>query len=96
MEGAPNVVRIHRGGEVMIPEHLSKDQDIRLKAGDRVEVMTPGGGGYGDPFRREPDLVQRDAKGLLYAPRQRPSFWSFSERFRRDRHGRDAGARAPG
>ena len=34
----------------MIPEHLSKDQDIPLAPGDRVEVMTPGGGGYGDPF----------------------------------------------
>jgi hypothetical protein len=59
MDGARNVVRIHRGGEVMIPEHLSKDQDIRLKAGDRVEVMTPGGGGYGDPFNREPDLMRK-------------------------------------
>jgi N-methylhydantoinase B len=68
MDGAPNVVRIHRGGEVMIPEHLSKDQDIRLKAGDRVEVMTPGGGGYGDPFRREPDLVQRDVRRGYYTP----------------------------
>ena len=49
-DGAPNVVRVHRGGETFIPEHLSKDQDIPLQAGDRVEVMTPGGGGYGDPF----------------------------------------------
>jgi hypothetical protein len=40
--GAPNVVRVHRGGETLIPEHLSKDQDIPLKAGDRVEVLTPG------------------------------------------------------
>ncbi len=66
MDGAPNVVRIHRGGEVMIPEHLSKDQDIRLKAGDRVEVMTPGGGGYGDPFERDPKLVQRDVRRGYY------------------------------
>ena len=67
MDGAPNVVRIHRGGEVTIPEHLSKDQDIRLKAGDRVEVMTPGGGGYGDPFEREPELVRRDVLRGYYA-----------------------------
>lgn len=59
-DGAPNVVRVHRGGEVLVPEHLSKDQDIPLHAGDRVEVMTPGGGGYGDAFARDPVLVARD------------------------------------
>ena len=70
VDGAPNVVRIHRDGAVTIPEHLSKDQDIPLSAGDRVEVMTPGGGGYGDPFARDPELVapRRDA-GLLYRRR---------------------------
>jgi N-methylhydantoinase B len=60
--GAPNIVRIHRGGEVFIPEHLSKDQDIPLKAGDCVEVMTPGGGGYGDPRERDAGLVERDKR----------------------------------
>ena len=59
-DGAPNVVRVHRGDQTLIPEHLSKDQDIPLKAGDRVEVMTPGGGGYGDPFARDAALVGRD------------------------------------
>jgi N-methylhydantoinase B len=67
-DGAPNVVRIHRGGVVYTPEHLSKDQDIPLSAGDRVEVMTPGGGGYGPPFERDPDLVARDvARGYYTA-----------------------------
>jgi N-methylhydantoinase B len=59
-DGAPNVVKVHRRGETFVPEHLSKDQDIPLQVGDRVEVMTPGGGGYGDPFRRNPALVARD------------------------------------
>lgn len=31
-----------------------------LSAGDRVEMLTPGGGGYGDPLEREPDAVLRD------------------------------------
>jgi len=61
-DGAPNVVRIHHGGTTTIPEHLSKDQDIRIVAGDRVEVMTPGGGGYGDPLARDPALVARDVR----------------------------------
>jgi N-methylhydantoinase B len=68
MDGAPNVVRIHQDGAVRIPEHLSKDQDIQLRAGDRIEVMTPGGGGYGDPFEREPELVRRDVIRGYYVP----------------------------
>ncbi len=74
-EGAPNVVRVHRRGEVLIPEHLSKDQDIPLQAGDRVEVMTPGGGGYGDAFARDPALVARDvARGYYTAEEARCLF----------------------
>jgi len=59
-DGAPNEVKITRGGETYIPPHLSKDQDIRINAGDRVEVKTPGGGGYGDPMARDPRAVARD------------------------------------
>jgi N-methylhydantoinase B len=65
-EGGRNVVKVHRGGQTMIPEHLSKDQDIPLAVGDRVEVMTPGGGGYGDPFARDPHLVVRDVRRGYY------------------------------
>ena len=66
-DGAPNVVRVHRNGEVLVPEHLSKEQDIPMRAGDRVEVMTPGGGGYGDAFARDPALVVRDVSRGYYA-----------------------------
>lgn len=69
-DGAPNVVRLHRGGVTTIPEHLSKDQGLRLQAGDRVEVMTPGGGGYGDPLARERALVARDVARGYYTPEQ--------------------------
>ena len=31
-----------------------------LEAGDRVVIMTPGGGGYGDPQQRDRDAVARD------------------------------------
>jgi N-methylhydantoinase B len=65
-DGAPNVVRVHIRGRTVVPEHLSKDQDIPLQAGDRVEVMTPGGGGYGDPGTRDPALVERDVRRGYY------------------------------
>ena len=78
-DGAPNIVRIHRGGQVMVPEHLSKDQDIPLRAGDRVEVMTPGGGGYGDPARRDPALVARDVRRGYYTPEEAARLWQLKE-----------------
>jgi N-methylhydantoinase B len=76
-DGAPNVVRIHRGGETSVPPHLSKDQDIAIRAGDRVEIMTPGGGGYGDPVRRDPALIRRDLRRGYYTPEQVEALWGL-------------------
>ena len=59
-DGAVNKVTVFRDGVAHVPKHLSKEQDISLKAGDRVRVETPGGGGYGDPRQRDPELVRRD------------------------------------
>ncbi|MEM8572886.1 MAG: hypothetical protein AAGG56_18605, partial [Pseudomonadota bacterium] len=44
------------------PEHLSKEQDIPLKAGDRVRVKTPGGGGYGPAAERAQHLIDEDER----------------------------------
>jgi N-methylhydantoinase B len=78
-DGARNVVKLHRGGVTTIPEHLSKDQGLRLVAGDRVEVMTPGGGGYGDPFQRDRALVARDvARGTYTAEQAERLFRPFA------------------
>ena len=33
---------------------------LNLKKGDQVRLVFPGGGGYGDPKKRDSDLVQRD------------------------------------
>jgi N-methylhydantoinase B len=77
-DGAPNVVRIHRNGTTTIPLHLSKDQGIALSPGDRVEVMTPGGGGYGDPFSRDPALVARDVRRGTYTRDQAAALWGVA------------------
>ncbi len=61
-DGAPNEVTVWRGGKAHTPDHLSKEQDIPLAAGDRVRVRTPGGGGYGDPLTRDPALVLKDVR----------------------------------
>ncbi len=58
--GGVNKVKIIRGGTTYVPEHLSKDQDIAIAAGDVICVSTPGGGGFGEPARRLGDAVARD------------------------------------
>ena len=69
-DGAVNRVEITRAGETMVPEHLSKAQDIELQQGDRVRVRTPGGGGYGDPALRAPSLVAEDVRLGRYTAEQ--------------------------
>ncbi len=59
-DGKVNAVTVWQDGAAHVPPHLSKEQDIPLKAGDRVAVGTPGGGGYGDPLRRAPHSVLQD------------------------------------
>lgn len=61
-DGGVNLVEVIRGGQVMVPEHLSKAQDIPLAPGDRVRVRTPGGGGYGPAADRDPAAVAEDVR----------------------------------
>jgi len=42
------------------PPMKSKMVGIKLKKGQRVHLETPGGGGYGHPFERQPEAVSRD------------------------------------
>ena len=67
VDGAPNIVTVWQDGKAHVPPHLSKEQDIPLVAGDRVEVGTPGGGGYGDPLTRDPQQVFRDIEMGYYS-----------------------------
>jgi N-methylhydantoinase B/oxoprolinase/acetone carboxylase alpha subunit len=38
----------------------SKFSGVTLRDGDQVKIVMPGGGGYGNPSERDPDLVRRD------------------------------------
>ena len=77
-DGGLNRVKVIRGGEEHVPPHLSKEQDIPLTAGDRVQVRTPGGGGYGDPRERDRNLVARDvAMGYYTADEAKARFGPY-------------------
>lgn len=40
----------------------SKFTNVRLSPGDQVRLVSPSGGGYGDPFKRDPELVAVDVQ----------------------------------
>ena len=69
-DGGVNRVRIERHGETYIPPHLSKDQNVIVKEGDTIRVSTPGGGGYENPYLRNPELVKHDVQRGYYTTQQ--------------------------
>ena len=44
------------------PPLVSKVTDVWLRAGERVRLETPGGGGWGDPRERDPARADRDRR----------------------------------
>lgn len=57
--GATPAILFEHGGQA--PEPRFKGA-IRLEAGDRLKIISGGGGGYGDPYRRDPERVSRDVR----------------------------------
>ena len=74
-DGAVNRVEVMRDGKVLVPEHLSKAQDIALAPGDSVRVRTPGGGGYGNPAERDLERVAEDLRLGRYLAEDIQRLW---------------------
>lgn len=47
---------------------LRKIDLLRLEPGEIVRITTPGGGGFGDPFERDPELVLEDVRRNVVSP----------------------------
>ena len=77
-DGGLNTVAVLQGGKIYHPPHTSKDQDISISAGDRIEVSTPGGGGFGRPFARDPQAVANDVSRGYYTLQQAQQFFGVS------------------
>jgi N-methylhydantoinase B len=69
-DGAPNTITLHHADGDYTPPHLSKDQGLPISTGESIAVQTPGGGGYGDPAKRDPALISRDLKRGYYGAEQ--------------------------
>ncbi|WP_372424320.1 hydantoinase B/oxoprolinase family protein [Salinarimonas chemoclinalis] len=59
-DAALNAFAYQQGNAMETPALASKALGIRLARGERVRLETPGGGGWGDPARRDPSDVARD------------------------------------
>ena len=61
--GAANHFMVMRDGQSLtLSPNPGKVTGFPLVAGDRVIVLTAGGGGYGDPLKRDPVQVLRDIR----------------------------------
>jgi N-methylhydantoinase B len=56
-DGAPYRITLERDGT---RRDVKGKETVGLRPGDVVVIETCGGGGYGDPAARPPDLVARD------------------------------------
>ncbi|QGA53887.1 5-oxoprolinase [Sulfolobus sp. E5-1-F] len=58
--GPPNYAVIYKKGEK--PRVVRKVAAVKLEYGDKVSLHSAGGGGWGDPLDRDPELVLQDVK----------------------------------
>lgn len=58
--GTLNYMMVFKDGEA--PLRVRKIASLKLRAGDLVSIRTGGGGGWGDPFDRPPELVEHDIR----------------------------------
>jgi N-methylhydantoinase B len=64
-DGSLNGIEVMRDGE---RTRLTRTPQFALQRGDRVRIITGGGGGWGDPLARKPADVARDIRHGLLTP----------------------------
>ena len=60
--GAPADHECHTGANSFRPPHRTKFDRLYLSPGDGITLRTPGGGGWGDPAKRSPELREADRR----------------------------------
>ncbi|MYI18763.1 MAG: hypothetical protein F4121_01350, partial [Acidimicrobiia bacterium] len=74
----------------------SKFSNIRLRRGDQVKIVAPGGGGWGDPLERSADRVVADvAEGLVTPEAAQRDYGLVVERRKGDWDATPTAARTP-
>jgi N-methylhydantoinase B len=62
LQGSLNAIEVVRSGN---RQRLTRPPNFPLQSGDRVLIITGGGGGWGEPRLRDPDAVARDVRDDL-------------------------------
>ena len=66
LSASPNSVAFRTGGRDWVPPMRSKAEKIAFARGDRFDLGSPGGGGFGNPLERDVSLVEADLNdGLI-------------------------------
>lgn len=68
LSGSPNRAGLSSAGATM--PLASKEAPRELAPGDEIVLLSSGGGGWGDPAERDPDLVWQDVRAGLVSPAQ--------------------------
>ena len=66
-KGTPNYAIVYRKNEA--PSRVLKVAALKLGKGDMVSLITGGGGGWGDPIKREPERVLQDVLNEYITPK---------------------------
>lgn len=74
--GAPTEVIVKRGKK---RSKVDTKATLDLEAGDYVEIRTAGGGGYGDPAQRDPELIRRDIENGIITKRYAEKHYGWSK-----------------
>lgn len=77
--GAMTQIEVSQNGTVTKPPHISKGTGYTLAPGDWVQVRTPGGGGWGDPRKRDKARVARDVRRGYITPDVAASAYGYTE-----------------
>ena len=75
-DGAPGHVLIERADGTT---QVALKEVVMLKAGDRVRIHTGGGGGYGDPQRRDRERVRTDVMRGYVSPEAAREIYGLNE-----------------
>lgn len=70
-EMSKSVLKRADGSELRIPSKL----DFTMAPGDQLTLWTTGGGGYGDPFEREPTRVLEDVREAKVSQKAAADFY---------------------
>jgi N-methylhydantoinase B/oxoprolinase/acetone carboxylase alpha subunit len=74
--GSHHLFVISEGKKREIPQ---KAMAVKLKKGDRLILTTPGGGGYGKPEDRDPEMVRNDVRDGYLSLEKARKVYGFEE-----------------